>query len=55
MDYYTHETMLEVAAARERINDALAELNAIAAGGQDTVEFTKSVTFIRDTLEFLRP
>jgi hypothetical protein len=55
MDYYTHETMLEVAEARQRINDALAELDAIVAGEQDAEQLSKSVSLVRDTLKFLTP
>jgi hypothetical protein len=55
MDYYNYETMLEVAEARERINDSLVELDSILKLGPDTEDFKNSVNIVRDTLDFLRP
>ena len=55
MDYYTYETMLEVAEARERINDSLVKLDLIADSLPDSPELNESVNFIRETLEFLNP
>ena len=50
----THEEMLEIAAQRELINEALIELDAIVLGGQNTREFYLSVSHIRNVLERLR-
>ena len=50
----THEEMLEEAARRELINEALEELNAIVLGGQNTREFYLSVSHIRNVLERLK-
>ena len=55
MDYYTYETMLEIAEARERINDSLVKLDLIADALTDSPELNESVNFIRETLEFLNP
>jgi hypothetical protein len=40
--------------AKELIDEALEELNAIVMGGQDTREFYNSVKFIKDVLNRLR-
>jgi peptidase E len=48
--------MEELAAieAKELIDEALEELDAIVMGGQDTREFYNSVKFIKDVLNRLR-
>jgi archaellum biogenesis protein FlaJ (TadC family) len=50
------EAMKELAAieAKELIDEALEELDAIVMGGQDTREFYNSVKFIKDVLNRLR-
>ena len=62
-----HEDMIEEAAKREaanktldemtreeRVNAALEELGYVVMGGQDTREYTNSISFIMQVLDSLR-
>ena len=45
---------LETLERQDRINGAMAELDAIAIGGQDAREFYLSLVYIRNVLESLK-